>query len=209
MYTLYYMPGACSMAIHALLNELNQPVKLEPANDTSGNRTQAMLKVNPRGAVPVLVDGDLIVREGAAIIQYLIEKHGSDLLPKNGKERARAMEWLMFANATLHPAYGKIFGLMRIDIDEKAKEKLNTAYIEAVNKLWKEVDGVLASQKYIAGDKVTAADILISVIANWGQNFKPSVELGSNVKRLVKEISQRPAFQKALQAETVDYKAAA
>lgn len=209
MYTLYYMPGACSMAIHAVLNELKQPVKLEPANDASGNRTPAMLKANPRGAVPVLVDGDIVIREGAAIIAYLVEKHGSDLLAKSGKERAAALEWLMFANSTLHPAYGKVFGLMKTQLDEEAKTKLTTTYIEAINKLWAEVDGILGKQKYIAGDKITAGDILLTVIANWGQSFKPSVVLGSNVKRLVKEVSARPAFQKALKDETVEYKAAA
>ena len=46
---------------------------------------------------------------GAAIITYLLEKHKSPLLPASGKERATAFEWLMFCNATLHPAFGKAF----------------------------------------------------------------------------------------------------
>lgn len=210
MYTLYYSPGACSMAVHALLNELNQPVKLEAAKDASGKPTAEMLKVNPRGAVPVLVDDGHVIREGGAIIAYLCDKHQSDLLPKSGKERATALEWLMFANSTLHPAYGKVFGLMKSGLPESdAKTQINTLYIEAINKLWKEVDAILAKQKYIAGETITAADILLTVIANWGLSFKPSIVLGDNVKRMVKDVSQRPSFQKALKDETVEYKAAA
>ena len=83
MYTLYYIPGACSMAIHVLLNELGQEVKLVNVGDPKGGRERPpeFLKINPRGNVPVLSDDGFIVREGAAIILYLLEKHKSPLLP--------------------------------------------------------------------------------------------------------------------------------
>ena len=85
-YTLYYMPGACSMAVHVVLNELGQEVTLE--NAKADPKPAGFLKANPRGQVPVLVDGDLVVREGAAIMIYLLDKHTSPLLPRSGKERA-------------------------------------------------------------------------------------------------------------------------
>ena len=105
MYQLYYSPGACSMAVHVILNELNQPVELHKISLQEGdNRKPEFLRINPRGQVPVLVDDGFVIREGAAQIIYLLEKHKSPLLPASGKERAAALEWLCYANASLHVA---------------------------------------------------------------------------------------------------------
>jgi glutathione S-transferase len=168
------------------------------------NRTPEYLKINPRGQVPVLVDGDRVLREGAAILIHVLEKHDSLLLPKSGTARDEALEWLMFANATLHPAYGRTFFLKRNGITEGP---LVDAAIATINKLWEEVEQRLAAHTYICGEHMTIADILLTVIANWVAP-KP-VTLGENTKRLLKTISSRPAYQQALQEEQSEYKAVA
>jgi glutathione S-transferase len=202
MYTLYYKPGACSMAVHVVLNELNVPFETVKQTEL---KDPEFLKLNPRGQIPLLlVDGEP-VKEGAAIIAWLIDEHGSSLLPKSGIARAKALEWLMWGNASLHPACSRMFGLGKMTLDEKTKTDLAKTYTGQIQSLWDEADARLAKTKYLAGDFVSAADILITVIANWGL----PVTLGPNVKRLIKEISQRPAYQKTLKAEEVEYKAAA
>lgn len=207
MYKLYYSPGSCSMAIHVALNECNQPVTLEKVDLSAGqNRTPEYLKLNPRGQVPVLVDGDRAIREGAAILMHILDKHSSPLLPKSGDARTEALEWLMFANATLHPAYARVFFLKRNGANDGA---LMDAAVAIINKLWQEVDERLASRPYICGEQITIADILLTVIANWTGNVPLPVTLGANTKRLLKSVIARPAYQKALEAEQVEYKAAA
>ena len=207
MYKLYYSPGACSMAIHVALNECNQPVQLQKLDMSKGeNRAPEYLKVNMRGQVPVLIDDGRILREGAAILIHILEKHESPLLPKSGKERDAALEWLMFANATMHPAYARCFFLKRNGVSEGPLVEAATA---AINKLWEEVEQILSSQTYICGAQPTIADILLTVIANWGHNLPKPVTIGANTKRLLQNISSRPAYQAALQAEQVEYKAAA
>jgi glutathione S-transferase len=209
MYQLYYSPGACSMAAHVILNEIGAPMEAIKVDLHAGEgQKPEFLKINPRGQVPVLVDNGKVIRECAAIMIYLMETNNSPLLPKTGEARTRALEWLMFANATLHPAYSRGFGLMRVDIDKAAKDTLTKITVEQINKLWKEVDETLEKSKYIAGDSITAADILLTVIANWSGNFT-GITFGANVKRLLKEISARPSYQKALKDEQVEYKAAA
>ncbi len=211
MYTLYYLPGACSMAVHVLLNELGQKVTLENVSVPDGQpRSAAFLKVNPRGSVPVLVDNGEAIREGGAIMSYLLDKHNSPMLPKAGKERALALEWLMFGNATMHPAYAKVFFSMRNITDPAAKDQAIKAAIGQIEKLWDEVDARLAQNPYVCGKQITAADILLTVIANWSSYFPQyPVKLGANVKRLLKEITARPTYQQALKLEQVEYKAAA
>lgn len=211
MYQLYYSPGACSLAVHVLLNELGVDYELKNASIPEGkNKEAAFLQINPRGQVPVLVDNSLppgqqVIREGAAMMIHLMEKHASGFLPKNGVGRVQALEWLMYGNASLHPAYSRLFFLKKNGM--KPEDPLFRAAEEAVNRMWKEIDSQLAETPYLCGEQLTMADILISVIANWSGAF--DITLGSNVKRLLKEVIARPAYQKALQSEKVEYKAAA
>jgi glutathione S-transferase len=215
MYTLYGMTGSCSMAVHVLLNELGQPVEMRDVRVPAGQpRPAEFLKVNPRGNVPVLVDGEIVMREGGAIMSYVLDKHNSPMLPKEGAGRARALEWLMFANATMHPAYSRVFFINATAKDAAVKEALLDAAIANINKLWADVDSELAKSPFICGDEVSAADILLSVIANWGFSdahggFASRIRFGSNVKRMLQAISARPAYQQALAAEKVEYRAAA
>ena len=210
MYTLYYMPGACSLAIHVILKELGQEVKLENVRVPEGQpRNPEFLKINPRGQVPVLVEEDgNPIREGGAIITYLLDKYNNPLMPKSGKASAKALEWLMFANATMHPTYGRIFFAMRNIADQNAKNQIFDATAKQINKLWSEVDEQLATTKYICGDQISAADILLAVIANWGIGLFPfKIELGENVKRMLKDVISRPTFKAAMEKEGVTYKA--
>lgn len=210
MYQLYYSPGACSMAVHVVLNELNQPVELINTSISDGkNRSPEFLKLNPRGQIPLLVDDGFAIREGGAIISYLLDKHQSPMMPRSGKERAHALEWLMFANASMHPAYGKAFWINKSVTDPAAKEKLMKVACEQIEKLWQDVDAQLAKTPYVCGKDCSAADILLTVMANWAGWIPQPIALGANVKRMLKDVSNRPTYQKALKAEQVEYKAAA
>lgn len=198
------------MAVHAILNEVGQPFELVNANQPDGkNRTAEFLKISPRGMVPCLEIDGTPVFEGGAIITYLCDAHKSPLLPAQGLDRAKALEALMFCNATLHPAYSKAFGAMKSIADAGAREQAIKSACEGIQKLWDDVDRKLGQQKYLAGNQVTAGDILMTVIANWSGYFGDNIKLGNNVKRVLSEIKARPSMQKAMQAEGVEYKAAA
>ncbi len=209
MYTLYGKNGTCSMAVHALLNELNQPTTYIHSFDADGKASAELRALNPVGQIPVLKDGDIVMTEGAAIMSYLLDKHESAMLPKSGAGRAAALQWLAFANATMHPAYGRVFFLKYNLGAEAAKSPLMATAVQKINDLWAVVDAQLAKHAYVTGDSISAADILLTVIANWTQNVPGTVTFGANVTRLLKEVSARPAYQKTLAAEQVEYKAAA
>lgn len=210
MYKLYYSAGSCSMAVHIAILECNQQVVLERVDLMAGEqRSPEFQKVNPRGQVPVLVEHDHVLREGAAILIHLLEKHQSPLLPRGGKERTAAIEWLMFCNATLHPAYSRCFFLKRNATDGAEKDKLLDVAAANVNKLWEDVEHHLARHTYLCGDQPTIADILLTVIANWSPNVSRPVNFGPHTKKLFKAIIARPAYKKAMEVEQVEYKVAA
>lgn len=202
MYTLYYSPGACSLAVHAILEELGVPYELKRISLKDGdNKKPEFQKINPRGAVPVLVrDDGKVLREGAAIILYLLEKYPNELMPESGDARADAIEWLLFANSTLHPAYSKGFWALK-GLQGEAKDAAIQSAVESINKLWAEVEERLGKQKFIAGDKPTAADILLTVFVGWNMVFQPNPTIGKNTERLVDAISSRPSFQRAKELE--------
>lgn len=206
-YQLYYSPGACSMAVHVILHELNQPFDLNEVN-LKAERDPGFLKISPRGQVPVLVEDGIPIYEGAAIIIHLCEKFKSDLIPAEGVARGLALQALMFMNASMHPAYSKFYFAAKSAIDDKAKKIICDEACDKIQGLWDLVEDHLATSPYLAGDKITAGDILMTVFANWTSISKPP-KLGKNVKRVIAEISQRPSYQLALEHEGVKYKAAA
>ncbi|GAA6211910.1 glutathione transferase GstA [Hyphomicrobiales bacterium 4NK60-0047b] len=203
-YKLYYSPGACSMGVHAVLNELNLPVELIKAADTPNFET-----LSPPKTVPVLDDNGLIIREGAAIILHILEKHNSEMLPQTGEARTKVIEWLMIANATVHVAYSKLFYIANNVEDEELKLSLFNKQAKVIEGLWQSIDKHLENSDYVTGSKPTAADFMLTTYANWGSFFPMEIQLGDNVKNLITNISSRPSFQKALQTEEVDYKATA
>lgn len=200
-YTLYYSAGSCSTAVHVILNEINQPYALVNVNQPgTKTRTPEFLKISPRGTVPVLeIDGNP-VHEGAAIITYLCDTHKSDLIPASGLERARALEALMFCNATLHPAYSRAFAA-RKESDEAYKSKAVALAAELTQRLWNEVEEKLGARKFLAGDNMSAGDILMTVIAGWNDVFAGAVKIGPNAMRVIEAVKSRPSYQKALQEQ--------
>lgn len=209
MYKLFYSPGACSMAVHVALNETGAKYELAKANLHGAEKDAELLKVNPRHQVPVLVDGNLVVREGAAILIHLLEKENSPLLPKSDPDRARALEWLCWGNASLHPAYSMGFSVKGVSSDAAVQEAVGKFACAKIQKLWDDAEAHLAQNKYLAGDQLTIGDILMAVIANWSPKMPAPINLGPNVKRVLKEVIARPSYQEALQSEQVEYKAAA
>ncbi len=200
MYTLYYMPGGSSFGIHALLVELKQKYTLQFYGDVSN-----YLDINPTGGVPTLDDDGMIIREGAAIALHLIEKHQSLLLPKLQHERTNALQWLMMANASIHPAYGKMFFIANNVKDEKLRVELFRVQAETISDMWQIVNKQLEDKPFICGEEPTVADFLLPVYANWSRFFPVKINYGSNFLSYCVKMMQYPSFAKAISVENIEY----
>ncbi|WP_016956150.1 glutathione S-transferase family protein [Catenovulum sp. SX2] len=195
MYTLYTMPGTCSTAIHILLNQLEQPVEIIPFDQVDNYQ-----QIAPTKQVPALQDGDKILTEGAAIVLYLLEKHGVALDTISNKQQFHY--WLMFCYATLHPAYSKLFATMTKMPDSQARNDFYQNMAERISELWQIVDKQLANNAYLVGDKLSVMDYLIAIYASWGNVFPQlTIKLGDNVIKHVEKIAQLPEFKLAYERE--------
>lgn len=205
MYTLYYSPDACSLATQVILLELDQSVEIKNVQQVEKFKT-----INPVGAVPVLVDSDRVLTEGAAIVLHLLNKHENTLLPATGNEYRQGVENIMFANATMHPAYSRLFFIAQNISDEKAKQSAFDAAAQSIAYLWQVVEQKLAAQenneacirgRFLGGELPSAADIMLTVYSRWGASFPVEIPLGPRVQQMIGAVLAMPNFQRALAAE--------
>ena len=107
MMTLYFSPGACSLASHIGLEETGAPYELKPILLAKRQqRTEDYLKINPRGKVPALsVDGKILV-ENTAILTYLGRRFPEKkLMPADPAEEARCIGTMCWFSSVVHPSY--------------------------------------------------------------------------------------------------------
>jgi glutathione S-transferase len=203
-YVLYYSPGACSLAVHATLRAIGAPFELVRTSlQKAEHRKPEYLARNPLGQVPVLLDGDHTLKESAAILLYLLRKHPHGLL--DDARYQAILEWLLFANSSLHQTYSAYFMLSRRIKDEQAKELAIDAVVARLNQLWEHVESSLKGP-FLCGEEPSVADILVAVIAGWSGMLTKPVILGPRTRALCEAVAALPYVAEAYAAEGVSYK---
>src|SRR5262249_21888265 len=103
--TLYFAPGASSMAPHIALHEIGAPFEARPISlGRREQRTPEFLAVNPEGKVPTLLIDGRALTEVAGILFYLAKRFpAAELLPDDIEGEAQAVSWMSFIASTLHP----------------------------------------------------------------------------------------------------------
>jgi len=196
MYKLYYLPDACSLASQVVLRELEQDLEL--VNIQNINDFAAL---NPVATVPVLLDKNLTLREGAAVIIYLLEKHKSHMLPSEPMARSVAIRDIMFANATMHPAYSRLFFIANTSATVEAKQEMFDSAAQSITALWDVVEDQLQGQAFLGGNNVSAADIMLTVYSRWAASFPVNISLGVKTSQMIEAVLALPSFQQSLHAE--------
>jgi glutathione S-transferase len=167
MLTLYYAPGACSMASHIALEESGE--KYEPRKvDLAGGeqRTEAYLKMNPLGRVPVLgLDDGTPLTENTAILPYLGKRF--DLWPKDALGDAKALSLIGYFASSVHPAHAHVGRPERYTADTSAFPGIKEAGLKTFQTYLKQIDGMLAGREWF-GDKYSVLDPYGFVFYTWG-----------------------------------------
>ncbi|KLN66240.1 glutathione S-transferase family protein [Vibrio sp. VPAP30] len=197
MYTLYFLPEACSLATQTVLRELQQEVAL-----INVQSLESFSQINPVANVPVLVDGDQTLTEGAAIMLYLLEKHPSKLWPNDDPVAKQvATQNIMFANATMHPAYSKLFFAASSISEEELRQQIFDAATSSINKLWQVVEQKLEDAPFLGGIQISPADIMLAVYSRWGAAFPVDIIIPAKSQQMIDRVLARPSFTTSLNAE--------
>lgn len=201
MLTVHHLGKSQSERIVWLCEELGIPYELKIYDRHPVTRlAQADYKaLHPIGSAPVITDGDLVLAESGAIVEYIVAKYGKGrlTLATDHPDFAQFLYWFHFANGTLQPATGRnmILGRLNLPADNalliamKARLDLALGFLEER----------LAKVDYLAGRELTTADIMLVFTLTTMRLFYPyDLKPYPPILRYLQRIGSRPAYQKAM-----------
>ncbi len=198
MIVLWGAGTARTLRAHWALHELGYFYKSQPVGPRTGEtRSPEFQALNPKGKIPVLVDGDLVLTESAAIVTWLGDTYGGGLTPAaNTRARAAYNEWLSFVQMELdaHTLYVMRKHRDLADIYGEAPAAVATA-IEGFGRQVQVAEQHLRRHDYLLVDGFSGADILLSTCLSWAEAY--DIELSATLKRYNQRLIERPAWQSA------------
>jgi GSH-dependent disulfide-bond oxidoreductase len=206
MMKFYYNTAPNPMKVALLLEELGQPYEVIPVDTRMGQQHTAEFKaVNPNAKVPALTDGAVTVFDSNAILLYLADKNSQFVPQIDDPLRGPMLSWLMFIASGVGPFSGQSVHFRHFAPEPK-EYALNRYDFEA-HRHWTLLEEQLGKHPYILGSQYSIVDM-----AFWGWARVLPFVLGTgdatwtnfpNIKRLLTEISGRPA---AVRAEAIKTK---
>lgn len=198
---LYYMPGACSLGTHIVLEWIGLPYETQKLSHDE-LKQEAYLRVNSAGAVPALdVDG-WILAQNAAILNYLADRFPQVELGGDGSPESRAEinRWLGVVNADLHPTFKPLFGATDYLNDDDAIEATKAQAKKQIRQGLESVDRQLEKQDWLAEAR-SVVDPYLFVITRWCQALDIDLTDLGNITRFQERMYADPAAQRVLEAE--------
>lgn len=197
---LYFSPGACSLAPHIVLRELDLPfelVRVDIKHDKTTADGQDFLTLNPKGYVPALaLDDGSVLTEVSTILQFI-----ADLRPQlafapvcGSMERVRLHEWLNFIATELHKGFAPLF-------NKQASEDWRAAAGEQLRKRLSFVADQLGDQSYLMGSRMGVADAYLFVMLLWCKPVNLDLGRWPRLTDYRMRMLDRPGVRDAMQAE--------
>jgi glutathione S-transferase len=202
MLTLYYAPGACSMAAHIVLEDSGDKYEAKKVDLAGGEqRTEAYLKINPLGRVPVLrLDSGENLTENTAILPYLGKRLG--LWPTEATAEAKALSLIGFFATNVHPAHAHVGRPERYTADSAAFPGIKDMGLKTFHTYLKQIDGMLAGREWLS-DRYSVLDPYAFVFYTWGVRRElPMAEL-KNYSAHKDRLLKRPGAARVVADEKV------
>lgn len=202
MLTVHHLGKSQSERIVWLCEELGIPYELKIYDRDAVTRLAPpdYKALHPLGAAPVIEDGDVLLAESGAIVDYIIAKYGKGrltLAPEH-PDFAQFLYWFHFANGTLQPATGRNMILGRLDL--AADNPLLRAMKGRLDLALGLVEARLAKADYLAGAEFTTADIMAVFSLTTMRYFLPfDLSPYPAILAYLQRIAVRPAYQRAMQ----------
>ena len=162
MIRLYHAPLSRSVRIVWLLEELGLPYELETAELVTPT-PEPFAQKTPFGKVPALEDGDVVMFESGAILEYLLERYGGGRLapPPGSPQRGAFLQWVHFAEGTAFSGIGAIAWHTRFREDADQMPQAIEDYRTWATKSLELVEQTLVDGDYLLGSEFSGADIMV------------------------------------------------
>jgi GST-like protein len=199
MIQFFYSLAPNPMKVALFLEEAGLAYDAIPVDTRKGEQFDAKFAaLNPNNKVPCIVDGDVTVFDSNAILLYLAEKTGQFLPANTPVARGELLSWLMFVASGVGPYSGQAVHFKHFA--PEPKEYAVKRYLFEAKRHYGILDARLATHRYVLGDTYTIVDMAL-----WGWARMVPFILGDdawqgmpNLKRLLDEVSARPAAGRAL-----------
>lgn len=214
--TVHHLQVGQGERIPFLLEELDIQYKLQLYQRSPLLSPPELKAKHPMGASPVLEDATfdpenpLVLAESGAIVEYLIHRHGNGrlALPPSHPNYADYLYWFHFSNASLQSAiFRRALTRGLVSSEEDPRYQANDGRVRiAVG----HVNNRLSSNKYLAGDEFTAADVMTVWCFTTMRKFEPMDLSGyPGILAWLKRCTERPAYQRAMKKSDPDLDLAA
>jgi glutathione S-transferase len=200
MITIYHLDTSRSERIVWLMEELGLEYKLElfQRND-NGSAPDALRKIHALGKAPVIRDGNTVLAESGAIVDYIVHRYAGDRLAvaPAAADYARYIYWFHFAEGSLMSLL--ILALVLGRVPEADASPVRTRVLERMKQTLAFIDSELAQATYFAGATFSAADVMMTFPFTTMRHFlKYDLAPYANILAYLQRIESRPAYQKAM-----------
>jgi glutathione S-transferase len=200
MITIYHLDTSRSERIVWLMEELGLEYKLElfQRND-NGSAPDALRKIHALGKAPVIRDGNTVLAESGAIVDYIVHRYAGDRLAvaPAAHDYARYIYWFHFAEGSLMSLL--ILALVLSRVPEADASPVRARVLERMKQTLAFIDSELAQATYFAGATFSAADVMMTFPFTTMRHFlKYDLAPYANILAYLQRIESRPAYQKAM-----------
>lgn len=208
MLQLHYHPTDASMTPHMLLEELGVAFELVLVDRSRhAQRSPEYLRLNPNGKIPVLVDGDLVLYETAAIALHLADRHPqAGLVPPLGTpDRSRLYKWLMWLTNTLQAELMLYFYAERWADTPDAQAQLKAHAEARVATMVDQLDAELARHggPWFLGEGFSLLDPYVLMLCRWTRGMARPARTLPHLAPYLQRVLARPAVQRAYATEGI------
>ncbi|RUS63290.1 glutathione S-transferase family protein [Pseudorhodobacter sp. E13] len=153
------------------------------------------LAISPQSAVPVMVDGDLVLTESLAITLYLARQYGGDLAPRDAAELAQAEQWALFGGISIDlPGIDIIYTYADGLADTPDGAAKIAAAVDRLSRPLARLEAHLGQHDHLIGNRFTVADIMVAECLRYSQAHKPLHTAYPNTFAWLTRCQSRPAF---------------
>ncbi len=199
---LYYYPDNASTFPHMLLRELGIPFELRLVDrKTDAQRSPEYLRLNPQGLIPVLVDGDLVLTETAAIALHLVDRHPEcGLAPAMGTvDRAHFYKWMAHLTNTPQVEHLKRAYPHRHTSIADAVADVRATAIRRLDGMFDRIAADLGAGPWLLGERFSAVDLFLLMMVLWTSRMpRPATalpNLAAHTQRLLARLSVREILE--------------
>lgn len=204
--TLYYSPGACSLAAHIALREAGLAFEARRVLIAKGEHLlPEYLAINPRGRIPALVIDGTPVTELSAILGWIADRCPRLAPPRGTLASMQCAEWLGWFTSAVHVSFALVWRGARFLDDANLHPRLRDKGLTTLRQQFGEIETRLAAHDYLVANRYSVADCNALVFYRW------ATRVGFDVRgdfpawtRHAERLVLRPAVRDAIVAEGIE-----